>query len=153
MTTQPVGSNGLASPWTDERIELLKKLWADGYIAHFIAIQLGGGITKNAVVGKALRLGLEKRKPGSVTQHTPGRPTPYTPRPVRESDTAWHPFLGIALVDLEPAHCRYPKGDSNFLFCGQPKRSGSSYCSHHHTVCCARTVVRGAGFAASWRAA
>ena len=43
--------------WTDERVELLKKLWADGLSASQIAAELGG-ITRNAVIGKVHRLGL-----------------------------------------------------------------------------------------------
>ena len=43
--------------WTDERVELLKKLWADGLSASQIAGELGG-ITRNAVIGKVHRLGL-----------------------------------------------------------------------------------------------
>jgi len=46
--------------WTDERIELLKKLWAEGYSASQIAAQLGG-VTRNAVIGKAHRLKLSGR--------------------------------------------------------------------------------------------
>src|ERR1700709_2830864 len=42
--------------WTDERVELLKKLWADGLSASQIAGELGG-ITRNAVIGKVHRLG------------------------------------------------------------------------------------------------
>ena len=43
--------------WTDERVELLKKLWADGLSASQIAAELGG-VTRNAVIGKVHRLGL-----------------------------------------------------------------------------------------------
>ena len=46
--------------WTDERVELLKKLWADGLSASRIAAELGG-ITRNAVIGKVHRLGLSGR--------------------------------------------------------------------------------------------
>jgi GcrA cell cycle regulator len=46
--------------WTDERVETLKKLWADGLSASQIAGQLGG-ITRNAVIGKVHRLGLSGR--------------------------------------------------------------------------------------------
>ena len=42
--------------WTDERVELLKKLWADGLSASQIAAELGG-VTRNAVIGKVHRLG------------------------------------------------------------------------------------------------
>src|SRR6478609_3569038 len=46
--------------WTDERVERLKKLWADGLSASQIAGELGG-ITRNAVIGKVHRLGLSGR--------------------------------------------------------------------------------------------
>ena len=46
--------------WTDERVELLKKLWGDGLSASVIAGELGG-ITRNAVIGKVHRLGLSGR--------------------------------------------------------------------------------------------
>src|SRR5450432_3745973 len=46
--------------WTDERVALLTKLWADGLSASQIAAELGG-ITRNAVIGKVHRLGLSGR--------------------------------------------------------------------------------------------
>jgi GcrA cell cycle regulator len=46
--------------WTDERIERLKKMWHDGATASQIADELGG-VSRNAVIGKAHRLGLEQR--------------------------------------------------------------------------------------------
>jgi GcrA cell cycle regulator len=46
--------------WTEERIERLKKMWADGSTASQIADELGG-VSRNAVIGKAHRLGLEQR--------------------------------------------------------------------------------------------
>ena len=53
--------------WTEERIERLKKMWHDGATASQIADELGG-VSRNAVIGKAHRLGLEARpspvKPG-----------------------------------------------------------------------------------------
>ena len=50
--------------WTDERVELLKKLWADGLSASQIAGRLGG-VTRNAVIGKVHRLGLSGRATSS----------------------------------------------------------------------------------------
>ncbi|MGB0922045.1 MAG: GcrA family cell cycle regulator [Alphaproteobacteria bacterium] len=47
--------------WTEDRVELLKKLWGDGYSASQIAAQLGE-VTRNAVIGKAHRLGLSGRQ-------------------------------------------------------------------------------------------
>src|SRR4029453_11095706 len=53
--------------WTEERIERLKAMWAEGSTASQIADELGG-VSRNAVIGKAHRLGLEARpspvKPG-----------------------------------------------------------------------------------------
>jgi len=46
--------------WTDERVELLRKLWADGLSASQIAAQLGG-VSRNAVIGKVHRLKLSSR--------------------------------------------------------------------------------------------
>ena len=46
--------------WTDERVELLRKLWSEGLSASQIAAQLGGG-SRNAVIGKVHRLKLSSR--------------------------------------------------------------------------------------------
>jgi GcrA cell cycle regulator len=72
--------------WTDERVELLKKLWADGLSASQIAAELGGGVTRNAVIGKVHRLGLSGRaKANAVTSNRTRRaaqPTRAAARPV-----------------------------------------------------------------------
>ncbi|NSX54462.1 GcrA family cell cycle regulator [Parasulfitobacter algicola] len=46
--------------WTDERVEILKKMWGEGQSASQIAKELGG-VTRNAVIGKVHRLGLSNR--------------------------------------------------------------------------------------------
>ena len=46
--------------WTDERVEVLKKMWGEGQSASLIAKALGG-VTRNAVIGKVHRLGLSNR--------------------------------------------------------------------------------------------
>jgi len=61
--------------WTDERVNVLKKLWAEGHSASQIAKQLGG-VTRNAVIGKVHRLGLSGRA-------TPSRPVKRPPRLAR----------------------------------------------------------------------
>lgn len=53
--------------WTDERVELLKKLWAEGLSASQIASRLGG-VTRNAVIGKVHRLKLSSRGRASASQ-------------------------------------------------------------------------------------
>jgi GcrA cell cycle regulator len=76
--------------WTDERIERLKKMWHDGATASQIADELGG-VSRNAVIGKAHRLGLEQRpspvKPGEEKEAK--KPAPASaaaaPKPRTES--------------------------------------------------------------------
>ena len=53
--------------WTDERVELLKKMWGDGRSASQIAKELGG-VTRNAVIGKVHRLGLSNRATTSTAK-------------------------------------------------------------------------------------
>lgn len=53
--------------WTDERVELLKKMWAEGQSASQIAKELGG-VTRNAVIGKVHRLGLSNRSSGAAPE-------------------------------------------------------------------------------------
>ena len=66
--------------WTDERVEMLKKLWADGLSASQIAAQLGG-VSRNAVIGKVHRLNLPGRaKSGGQTKVRTKRPAPNAPR-------------------------------------------------------------------------
>jgi GcrA cell cycle regulator len=50
--------------WTDERVDLLKKMWSEGQSASQIAKELGG-VTRNAVIGKVHRLGLSNRTTGA----------------------------------------------------------------------------------------
>jgi GcrA cell cycle regulator len=53
--------------WTDERVELLKKMWGEGQSASQIAKELGG-VTRNAVIGKVHRLGLSNRNSGGSSK-------------------------------------------------------------------------------------
>lgn len=68
--------------WTEERVETLKKMWAEGQSASQIAKELGG-VTRNAVIGKVHRLGLSNRagggkpakeKPSSKTEAPAAKP-------------------------------------------------------------------------------
>ncbi len=60
--------------WTDERVELLKKMWSEGQSASQIAKELGG-VTRNAVIGKVHRLGLSNRSAGAAPAAT-AKPEP-----------------------------------------------------------------------------
>ena len=48
----------MTTDWDEPRTELLKRLWISGETARTIAQKLGGNVTRNAVIGKAHRLGL-----------------------------------------------------------------------------------------------
>src|SRR3954467_3602003 len=77
--------------WTEERIERLKKMWHDGATASQIADGLGG-VSRNAVIGKAHRLGLEQRpspvKAGEEKEAKKAGPAAAPPRPAPKSEAA-----------------------------------------------------------------
>ncbi|MES2434098.1 MAG: GcrA family cell cycle regulator [Pseudomonadota bacterium] len=66
--------------WTDERVETLKKMWAEGQSASQIAKELGG-VTRNAVIGKVHRLGLSNRVGGGATEADEPEVAATTPPP------------------------------------------------------------------------
>ncbi|KRB86611.1 GcrA cell cycle regulator [Sphingomonas sp. Root710] len=84
--------------WTDERIDQLKRLWGQGMTASQIADELGG-VSRNAVIGKAHRLGLEARpspvKGGDAAAASPSAPSapaaPAAPPPERAAAPAPRP--------------------------------------------------------------
>ena len=83
--------------WTDERVEQLRELWSQGLSASQIAAQLGG-VSRNAVIGKAHRLGLQGRPSpirttgGQAPRRRSASPRPTLPRPTVES-----PVSAVAL--------------------------------------------------------
>ncbi len=147
--------------WTDERVELLKKLWTDGLSASQIAGELGG-ITRNAVIGKVHRLGLSGRAKSTGA----GVPRPRKSRSASpmlrigrgairgntalahayELDTETEPELidnvipitqRRTLLQLNELTCRWPVGDpgnSDFFFCGGNTVNGLPYCAYHARV-------------------
>ena len=90
--------------WTDDRVELLKKLWGDGKTASQIAEELGG-VTRNAVIGKAHRLNLSKRiSPIQTNRKQKANPKIDTPSHVSKGNS-------ISLLELKERSCRWPNGD------------------------------------------
>lgn len=67
--------------WTDERVELLKKMWGEGQSASQIAKELGG-VTRNAVIGKVHRLGLSNRA-GAAPAPATGTAAPAAATPAK----------------------------------------------------------------------
>jgi GcrA cell cycle regulator len=149
--------------WTDERVELLKKLWSDGLSASQIAAQLGG-VTRNAVIGKVHRLSLSGRaKPATstprprkarpVAPHRPGsrafvsgntalkvhaQPAPRrAPAPVPIEDLVVPISLRVSLLALNDQMCKWPIGDpgaEDFHFCGHRSFNSLPYCEYHSRV-------------------
>src|SRR5688572_32066161 len=74
--------------WTEDRVEVLKRLWNEGLSASQIAGRLGYGVTRNAVIGKVHRLGLS----GRVTPQRMARPRP---RKTREPSHPGRPMLPV----------------------------------------------------------
>ncbi len=75
--------------WTDERIEKLTKMWEGGATASQIAEELGG-VSRNAVIGKAHRLGLKARPSPVKPNEKPEKPAPVAkkPKPAPEAPLA-----------------------------------------------------------------
>lgn len=150
--------------WTDERVELLKKLWSDGLSASQIAQQLGG-VTRNAVIGKLHRLSdtggrvkkaapAPKKPAGSRSAHRPVTPRAVTPRaaaPKTNAQMAPRPLpkprpvediivpvsLKVSLLDLKDTMCKWPEGDpgtENFHFCGHRNWNSLPYCEYHSRI-------------------
>jgi GcrA cell cycle regulator len=94
--------------WTDERIERLKKMWHDGATASQIAEDLGG-VSRNAVIGKAHRLGLEQRpspvKPGEEKEAKKAAPAPVAAAPKPKPDA---PAAPAAAAEAPVAHPHQP---------------------------------------------
>jgi len=137
--------------WTDERVELLRKLWLEGLSASQIAGELANGITRNAVIGKVHRLGLSGRVKAQAAPSTRVRLKQQPHRamntrssgPIVRGNTALalkaEPFEQlmprqetiiipmserVTILDLKESMCRWPHGDpasQEFRYCGAKK--------------------------------
>jgi GcrA cell cycle regulator len=141
--------------WSSERIEQLRALWHDGLSASQIATHLGG-ITRNAVIGKAHRLGLTGR-PSPINNRSVGVSRPRPPRRPRVEHVpvpravATAPVVhqhrhvepppveledmpGATILTLTDRICKWPIGDPrhpDFHFCGRASAEGLPYCGEH----------------------
>ena len=147
--------------WNDERVEQLKKLWAEGLSASQIAGRLGG-VTRNAVIGKVHRLGLSGRattsrmknprprlrtaathakRPGKSRFGSIGSPALralYHPEAEAFTPAVEEHVIPLAerktIQTLTECSCRWPIGDpqlADFHFCGKDKVTGLPYCEFH----------------------
>lgn len=163
----------MTAGWTEDRVGALKKLWLEGQSASQIAKQLGGGVTRNAVIGKVHRLGLSGRaapsQPARATYRptrprvaAPAQPSPprrieaAQPRPMVAAPTPPQPPIpdlpGTATVLTLGAHmCKWPIGDPSsqeFSFCGR-RASEGVYCIEHARVAYQPQVRKGSKDGAS----
>lgn len=91
--------------WTDDRVEILKKMWGEGQSASQIAKELGG-VTRNAVIGKVHRLGLSNRTTaGAAAKAEPKAKAAPKAKPAPKLSPEPTPIPASAKPDLktEPA--------------------------------------------------
>lgn len=146
--------------WTDEKLDLLKQLWAGGATAQVIADRLG--ISRSAVMGKIFRLRLEPSKAlppsaiqGAAAPHGSGKKRRREARPAaaestnsparrrrgKRQDAAQAAIKtnarGKSLLELTNDSCRWPHGrpgTARFFFCGvagADLERGMPYCARH----------------------
>lgn len=134
--------------WTEERTNTLKTLWLQGQTASQIAERLGG-VTRNAVIGKAHRLGLSSR-PSPIRQRPAGRPAAPAPaaplsrallptEPAKPQTILPPPVAPTAKTKAAPGSraCMWPMGDPKqpgFHFCNAPAEPSRPYCSSHCSI-------------------
>ena len=125
--------------WTDEQVEELKRLWNEGLTTGDIGKALG--VSKNAVVGKAHRLGLNSRPSpirrgeeeiNAVEEEAPVVEAKETKKSPKKVEKAKEKLFTVN--DLTSTSCRWPIGDpkdEDFHFCGKKVRLGQTYCEEH----------------------
>jgi len=131
--------------WTDDKVEKLKELWGKGNTASQIA-EIIGGLSRNAVIGKAHRLNLSaKIKTRAATsnqsfensleekkiKNKKGRRSKFKSL-IIEKD--FEPENPKQLEELDENSCKWPIGhpdEKSFYFCGRSSLKDFSYCKLH----------------------
>ncbi|MEM7071676.1 MAG: GcrA family cell cycle regulator [Pseudomonadota bacterium] len=101
----------VTTQWSEDRVKILKEMWKTGYSARQISQKLGG-VTRNAVIGKANRLGLSQR-----------------PRAIRR--------IPIAPPTSHESSCQWPignPGEPGFHLCLKRALPGKPYCQAHCNI-------------------
>src|SRR4051794_29795599 len=94
---------GTGMTWTKERIELLTKLWTEGLSASQIAAELGGDVSRNAVISKAHRLGLTHGPAKASSAPRPCKPRMPEPAPGIETFILQNPSPASMMTTPQPA--------------------------------------------------
>tara|TARA_Y100000590_G_scaffold190620_1_gene216957 strand:- start:1093 stop:1587 length:495 start_codon:yes stop_codon:yes gene_type:complete len=130
--------------WTEEKVNKLKELWGKGNTASEIA-NIIGGISRNAVIGKAHRLNLAaKIKTRSHYSHKKNKNVDQNLNIQRKNrrskfrtlllDKDFEPAKNLSLEELTENTCKYGQGhpdEENFSFCGRNVVEKYSYCPLH----------------------
>ena len=131
--------------WTDEAIAMLKQMRLRGCSASQIAKAIPWA-TRNAVIGKIHRLGLDPLTPARKPRPAPRahrRSSVFRPRPapaVRAAPAeAFVPANPVLFMELERHHCRWPAWPNDarprtlaeMVFCGDAVAGNATYCPHH----------------------
>ena len=125
--------------WSDDRVAVLKRLWGEGKTAAEIAKELGEGVTRNAVIGKAHRLKLSSRMSPIQQNAKKVKSNNDAPPPPRRVMKKVPIILGkqVKMQDLRDKMCRWPNGDpqtEGFSFCGCTTMEGLPYCEGHASI-------------------
>jgi GcrA cell cycle regulator len=133
----------VSKPWIPEQELRLRELVSAGLTGGQIAAKLGG-ISRNSVVGKVMRLGLRlsggsNASTRSIEPRQIGAPRHRAHKPTRAEicrlATDQREPRHLSLIDLEPTDCKYPFGEGPFTFCGHPQIEGAPYCAAHLILC------------------
>ena len=130
--------------WTPEKVEKLKELWGRGSTASEIA-QILGGVTRNAVIGKAHRLNLsgkiQTKKSSSSANNNYENENKISRKNLRRGkfksliiEKDFEPENPKQLEELDENSCKWPIGnpdEKSFYFCGRSSLKDFSYCKLH----------------------
>ena len=130
--------------WNEEKVEKLKELWGKGSTASQIA-EIIGGISRNAVIGKAHRLNLSSkiktRNASSSQNFDNGSEENSSKKKGRKSkfqsliiEKDFEPENPKKLEELDESSCKWPIGhpeEQSFYFCGRSSLKDFSYCKLH----------------------
>ena len=131
--------------WTDEKVAKLKELWGNGSTASQIA-EIIGGISRNAVIGKAHRLNLSAKIKTRTASSNQSFENIREDRNIKNKRSRKSKFKSLIIEkDFEPENpkqleeldensCKWPIGhpdEESFYFCGRSSLKDFSYCKLH----------------------